>query len=152
MKTKRTYLRLAAILALIALGGVMMVIGRGHTIYLDNQPLEYGGAVCKAPWQATVVVDGAETARLLAGERGMASCMGQRFRATVKVVWEEGGPEEQVDLAVSLPYNRDELLVNLPAWLAGLPQEAWLTPFVSAAPAAGQEDETVPEESDPDGL
>ena len=152
MKSKRTFLRLAAILVLIALGGVMMVIGRGHTIYLDNQPLEYGGTVYEAPWQVTAAVDDEDAARLYAGERGMASCMGQRFRATVKVVWEEGGPEEQVDLTVSLPYNRDELLVNLPAWLAGLPQEAWLVPFVSAAPAAGQEDETVPEESSPDGL
>lgn len=150
MKTKRAFLRLAAILALIALGGAMMVIGRGHTIYLDNQPLEYGGAVCEAPWQVRAVADGEEAALLCPGERGMATCMGQTFRVTLAVTWQEGGPEERVDLAVPLPYNVDEFILNLPACLAGLPREVWLREFVYAAPAAQTEDEPVPDRAEMD--
>lgn len=144
MNTKRALLRLSAVLALIALAGAMMVIGRGHTAYLDNQSLEYNGAFYEAPWQVTAVVDGEETAALYAGERGMATCMGQTFRVTLRIIREEGGAEEQVDLTVPLPYNQDELIIHLPACLAGLPREIWLREFVPAAPAADSEDEAVP--------
>ena len=140
MRTKRTLLRLTAAAALAALAGAMMAAGRGHTVYLDNQPLEYGGTVYEAPWQVTAAADGREAARLSAGERGAAACMGQTFRVNLAVIWEEGGAEEWVDLTVSLPYNQDELLLNLPACLAGLPREVWLWEFVSAVPAEQTED------------
>ena len=50
MKSKRTLvIRIAAVAVLIALGFWMSVIGRGHTVYLDNKKLEYGGQTYDTP-------------------------------------------------------------------------------------------------------
>ena len=43
MKTRRLVIRVAAVLVLIIVGIIMSIIGRGHTIYLDNKTLEYNG-------------------------------------------------------------------------------------------------------------
>ena len=40
MRAKRTILfRIGAILLLLVIAGIMMVIGRGHTVYIDNKSL-----------------------------------------------------------------------------------------------------------------
>ena len=46
MKTRRLVIRVAAVLVLIIIGIIMSIIGRGHTIYLDNKTLEYNGQTC----------------------------------------------------------------------------------------------------------
>ena len=44
MKSKRSILaRLIALVAVIALAVAMFIVGRGHTIYIDNKDLEVGG-------------------------------------------------------------------------------------------------------------
>ena len=43
MKTKKLIVRLVALLIVIAVAALMFVIGRGHTIYIDNKTLEYEG-------------------------------------------------------------------------------------------------------------
>ena len=44
MNKKRALLfQIGTIVILLAICAVMMVIGRGHTVYLDNKPLEYEG-------------------------------------------------------------------------------------------------------------
>ena len=50
MKSKRRIMFiLLAVLALVAVAAWMMVIGRGHTVYLDNKTLEdYQGQEYKA--------------------------------------------------------------------------------------------------------
>ena len=44
MKNKRTLLfQLGAVLLLIIIAGIMMMIGRGHTVYMDNVTMDYNG-------------------------------------------------------------------------------------------------------------
>lgn len=143
MKVKRTLLiRVAVILVLIAISAVMMVIGRGHTVYFDNVALDYNGTHYDTPYKVTVFVNGEQVAKLYEKERGMATWMGQNFKMKLEVVETKGGAEETYSISLNLPYSMDGIVLNLPALLQGLPEEAYLTEFVSNV-------EEVPEEETP---
>lgn len=71
----------------------------------------------------------------------MATCIGQKFEMTLQITQEKGGSEETVTVTLPLPYNMDGIAINLPAYMAGLPEEAYLSEFQPA-----QEE---PEETDP---
>ena len=140
MKKKRTILfRVGAVLLLLIIAGFMMLIGRGHTVYIDNKSLEYNGQTYTTPYKVVVFVDGEQVAKLRDKERGMATCIGQKFNMTLEITQEKGGTEETVNVTLALPYHMDGIAVNLPAYLAGLPEEAYLSEFQIA--------EEVPEES-----
>jgi len=141
MNSKRMLIiRVAVVLVLIAICAVMMVIGRGHTVYFDNVALDYNGAHYDAPYKVTVFVKGEQVAKLYEKERGMATWIGQNFKMTLEVIETKGGSEETYDINVKLPYNMDGIVLNLPALLQGLPEEAYLTEFIS------KEDLNPPEE------
>ena len=66
MKLKRRVaFILLTVLMLAAIAAWMMVIGRGHTVYLDNKTLEdYQGQEYKAYERVVVTVKGEEVAKL----------------------------------------------------------------------------------------
>ncbi|MCR5577260.1 MAG: hypothetical protein K6F56_09655 [Oscillospiraceae bacterium] len=145
MSNKRSLMiRICAVLALILIAACMMVIGRGHTVYLDNKTLEYGGQTYTAPYKVTVTVKGEQVAKLYAKERGSADNVGQRFEMTLKVMQEKNGDETTATYQVKLPYKMDGVVINLPGYFAGLPEEAWLSEFVSLIPEPSAEDGEVP--------
>ena len=76
----------------------------------------------------------------------MSTWIGQSFEMDLEVMQEKGGSEETVHIQLDLPYSIDGIILNLPAVLAGLPEEAYLTEFVPAAP------EPEPEDENPEGL
>ena len=144
MKSKRILLyRLAMILVLVVVAAVMLVIGRGHTVYFDNVSLEYEGTTYETPYKFVVYTGGEEVAKLYDGERGMATCIGQNLDLTLEITQEKGGEEELVSVSVPLPYNMDGIIINLSAYLEGLPEEAYLTEFVPAVVPSTEEDEEV---------
>ena len=144
MKSKRILLyRLAMILVLVVVAAVMLVIGRGHTVYFDNVSLEYEGTTYETPYKVVVYTGGEEVAKLYDGERGMATCIGQNLDLTLEITQEKGGGEELVSVSVPLPYNMDGIIINLSAYLEGLPEEAYLTEFVPAVVPSTEEDEEV---------
>ena len=49
MKKRTLFFRIGAIVILLAIAAVMMVIGRGHTVYFDNKKLEYNGETSDTP-------------------------------------------------------------------------------------------------------
>ena len=131
MSKKRALLfRLGAVLLLLVIAACMMVIGRGHTVYLDNKTLEYEGSTYKAPYKITVFVRGEQVAKLYAKERGSATNIGQNYAMTLKVMQEKGGDEVEYSFQMKLPYKLDGVVVNLPGLLANLPQEAIQSEFV----------------------
>lgn len=131
MKNKRTLLfRLAAVALLIAIAAVMMVIGRGHTVYFDNKTLEYEGQTYETPYKVVAIVNGEQVAKLYTRERGMATWIGQNFEMTLKITQKKGGDEVTQSYALKLPYSMDGVVVNLPGFLAGLPEDAYLSEFV----------------------
>lgn len=147
MNKKRTVLvRLLALLALLLVAAVMMVIGRGHTIYFDNKPLDYQGTACEPPYKVEVTVKGERVAKLYDNERGMATWMGQTLKMSLEVTEKKGGSSETVDLTLKLPYGMDGIVLNLPALLADLPEEAYLSQFIPANVEEPVEEETIVDE------
>ena len=52
---------------MLIIAGIMMVIGRGHTVYIDNKSIDYNGQTYTTPYKVVVYVDG-EQVVLLNGE------------------------------------------------------------------------------------
>lgn len=147
MKSKRTlFFRLGAIAILLIIGAVMMVIGRGHTVYFDNKKLELDGKTYDTPYKVVVYVNDEKVAKLYDKERGMATWIGQDFEMTLEITQEKGGDETTQTYQIKLPYNMDGIVINLPGFLAGLDQDAYITEFV---PVATEETDTTGEEELP---
>lgn len=135
MNRRRLVFRLLLVLILVAIAGLMMVIGRGHTVYFDNKSLEYQGTTYEAPYKIEIHVgnnaDGDALSKLYDNERASADQIGQKITVTLVVTQEKGGDEEApVTYTIPLPYGMDGPIINLPAYLAGLPEEAYLSEFV----------------------
>lgn len=144
MNKRRLLFRIGAVAILIAIAACMMVIGRGHTVYVDNKTLEYNGETYKPPYRVNVYIGEERIAKLSARERGMTTNIGQNFKMTLGVIKEKGNDEEMVDVALKLPYNMDGIIINIPGYLAGLPQDAWLSEFISTPTEAEMQDEEIP--------
>lgn len=147
MNRRRLLFRALAVGVLAAVAAVMLVIGRGHTIYLDNKTLEYDGQTFSAPYRIAVSVEGQKGAKLNARDRGQAECIGQTFRMTLEITQTKGGEAAVQEAVVRVPYGMDGVVLNLPGYLAGLPEEAWLQEFVPI-PSAEEEEEVPGEEGD----
>ena len=143
-KTRRLLFRLGTVLILIGICVAMMIIGRGHTVYFDNKKLEVDGTTYDPPYKVTIYVKDQQVAKLNAKERGMATTIGQGFTFSMKIMEVKGGDEVTETYTIRLPYNLDGIVVNLPAYLAGLPEEVWMSEFVPVATESSAEDEEVP--------
>lgn len=142
--SKRMWIfRIAAILVLIVIAYCMTIIGRGHTVYLDNKKLEYNGQTYDTPYKIEVVVDGEQVAKLYDRERGSATCIGQKFTMELTITETKGGSETTETYTLSLPKNMDGVIINLPAYLAGLDEDAYLTEFIPAPETEIVEDDTT---------
>ena len=135
MKSRRLLFRILLIVVLVAIAGVMMVIGRGHTVYFDNKTVEYQGTTYEAPYKIEIHVgnnaDGDALSKLYENERASADQIGKKITVTLIVTQEKGGDEEApVTYTIPLPYGMDGPIINLPAYLAGLPEEAYLSEFI----------------------
>lgn len=143
MKTRRLVIRVAAVLVLIIVGIIMSIIGRGHTIYLDNKTLEYNGQTYKAPYKVTIYVGDEQLTKLYDKERSSTTCLGQTFTVTLEVMETKNGSEEMQTYKIPVPKNMDGVIINIPGYLAGLPEEAYLSEFI-AAPTEDIGDDEVP--------
>ena len=148
MKTRRLVIRVAAVLVLIIVGIIMSIIGRGHTIYLDNKTLEYNGQTYKAPYKVTIYVGDEQLTKLYDKERGSTTCLGQTFTVTLEVMETKNGSEEMQTYKIPVPKNMDGVIINIPGYLAGLPEEAYLSEFVAAPTEDNGEDEVPGGEGD----
>ena len=140
-KTRRLLFQIGTVLILLAIAACMMVIGRGHTVYFDNKKLEYEGETYEPPYKVTVYVGGEQVAKLNAKERGMATTIGQDFEMEFKIMEEKGGDETRETYQIKLPRKLDGIVVNIPGYLAGLPQEAWMSEFVPIVTESTEEEE-----------
>ena len=147
MKNIRSILfKVGAVVILLAIAAVMFIIGRGHTVYIDNKPVEYNGQTVECPYKIVVTVDGEQVGKLYEGERGKSICIGQSFSMILKITDEKGGDDRSVKVTVPLPYNMDGIVINLPALLKGLPADAYLSEFVNTTVEEEAEEEIVTDE------
>ena len=116
MKKRTLFFRLGAIAILLAIAAVMMVIGRGHTVYFDNKKLEVNGETYDTPYKVCVYVNDERVAKLYDKERGMATWIGQNFEMTLEITQEKGGDETTETYQIKLPYNMDGIVINAGAY------------------------------------
>lgn len=150
--TKRSWIiRIAFVLVLVLVAVLMLRIGRGHTIYFDNRALDKDGQSVAAPYKITVYVNGEQISKLYDKERCMVTNIGDSLELTVEVMQQKGGSETTETYKLTLPHSIDSVIINLPAYMAGLPEEAYLEEFIPA-PSADLDDEEVPNTEDDMGL
>lgn len=150
--TKRSWIiRIAFVLVLVLVAVLMLRIGRGHTVYFDNRALDRDGQSVAAPYKITVYVNGEQISKLYDKERCMVTNIGDRLELTVEVMQQKGGSETTETYKLTLPHSIDSVIINLPAYMAGLPEEAYLEEFIPA-PSADLDDEEVPNTEDDMGL
>lgn len=150
--TKRSWIiRIAFVLVLVLVAVLMLRIGRGHTVYFDNRALDKDGQSVAAPYKITVYVNGEQISKLYDKERCMVTNIGDRLELTVEVMEQKGGSETTETYKLTLPHSIDSVIINLPAYMAGLPEEAYLEEFIPA-PSADLDDEEVPNTEDDMGL
>ena len=144
MKNKRQLLfRIAAIVIILAVAAVMFVIGRGHTIYFDNKETSYNGQTVEAFYKVTVTTGEEKPSKLSKGDRGMTSIMGQTLSMTLEITDAEGEQPHAHKGSMKVPYGMDGITINIPALMAGLPQDAYLSEFVIEVPDTGATDEEI---------
>ena len=150
--TKRSWIiRIAFVLVLVLVAVLMLRIGRGHTVYFDNRALDKDGQSVAAPYKITVYVNGEQISKLYDKERCMVTNIGDSLELTVEVMQQKGGSETTETYKLTLPHIIDSVIINLPAYMAGLPEEAYLEEFIPA-PYADLDDEEVPNTEDDMGL
>ncbi len=145
MKSKRRIvIRILALAAVVGIAIWMSIIGRGHTIYFDNKNLTGpDGTEYKAYYQIQVFVNDESIGKIKAGERGMASTMGQNFEMVLHITPEKDAKKVGSAVALKLPYNMDGIILNLPALLNGAPEEVYQEEFIPAPVTEEEEDEEI---------
>ena len=148
MKKRTLFFRLGAIAILLAIAAVMMVIGRGHTVYFDNKKLEENGETYDTPYKVCVYVGDERVAKLYDKERGVATCIGQTLTVTLEITQQKGGTEEVYAYNIPVPRKMDNVIINLPGFLAGLPEEAYLSEFIPSPDEVAADETDVPSDDD----
>lgn len=133
--------RLGAVVLLLVIAAVMMIIGRGHTIYLDNKTFEGEGQTLEAFYKVTIYSGSEEVGTLSKRDRGMTTNIGQSCTLTFDVVREKDGQPERFTAKLDLPYNMDGILINVPAYVAGLTQDEYLSEYIIEVPEVEEEAE-----------
>ena len=142
--------RIGAVILLLLVAAAMLLIGRGHTVYPENKTFEYEGKTYEAFHKVTIW-DGAEkVGKLGKRDRGQVPCIGQTFEVVLDIEREKGDSVERIPVTVKLPYGIDNLMINVPALVAGLPQDVYMEEFIITVEEP--EEEEVPGGGDEFGI
>ncbi len=142
-KKKTLVIRLLVLLFVLLIAASMFVIGRGHTVYFDNKTLEAAGQTFESIYSVEVLVDGERVAKLRDNERGMTTTMGQKFAMELSVKNEKGADPSRVKVTLSLPYNMDGIIINIPAMLKGQGSDVYMSEFIPTPSEEELEEEEV---------
>jgi len=119
-RIRRLLVRSGIIVVYVLLVGIVFVLGKGHTLIVDNKKTLESEAIDGI----VVSIDGKEGMELYAGDRDMAKLKGQRHRVSVETIT----GEKKLEKSFVLPIDGDMLLLSVPKLMAG--QENFLEPFV----------------------
>ena len=149
MNNKRKWIiRGCALLVILAIAALMFLVGRGHTVYIDNKTLEFNGQTAEAYQRVEVWVGGERLSKLGKRERTMSTVIGSNFEMKLINTVNKGDEPTEEIVMISLPYGWDGIVVNVPGYLAGLPQEAWMTEFIAEPEPVTAEDEEITTEDE----
>ena len=143
--SRRLLFRILTVLVLLAIAAAMYVIGRGHTLYFDNTSMEYNGQTIEAPYRIDVYVGGERVAKLKEDERGTCTNIGQKFSMDLEITKEKDDEPVTEHISLKLPFSIDNIVVNLPALLQGLDEDAYYSVFVPLVQEPSEEEPQVDE-------
>ena len=80
MNNKRKWIfRGCTLLVVLLIAALMFIVGRGHTVYIDNKTLEYNGETYEALQKSEVWVGGERLSKLGKRDRTMTTVIGNSF-------------------------------------------------------------------------
>lgn len=120
---RRTLVRSALILVYVGLMVLVFVLGKGHTLLVDNK--DVAGTDLRAFSLVKITVDNLKPSEETKGDRDMFKIAGQRH----KIVLEVPGDPNKIVKYITVPMGSDITLISLPKLAAG--QDPFL-PFVPA--------------------
>ncbi|MBL8967161.1 MAG: hypothetical protein JNG85_09130 [Spirochaetaceae bacterium] len=147
MTKRRIVARSSLAAAVLALSVALFLTGKGHTIYLDTNSVGEGDAKLRAPELSAVYVDGSdEPEEMGRAERAIAMVMGARHVIRVESL---DGDEKKASRTIRIPLAWSEVVVSIPAIMAGAGDEAVLYRF-TAPPRQDEPAELTIQQADSD--
>jgi len=129
-KARRIIFSIALIALLIGISVLCFIIGRGHTVYLDNKEL----GNYKAYQYIDISYKGESVSVLGKEERTVISVIGQKCKLDLIITEKRNSMDEEKTVTIELPYDMNDIVINLNAYLQGASEEEYLTKFVSLMP------------------
>ena len=130
------FVRLAVVVVVILLAVFLYHYGKQHTVYVDNRTIEIDGVSYKALDWAEVSVDGRDSQEYSPRTRREETVIRQKH--TIHVVYEdEDFNQFEVDAEFTVPLNETQVVLSLPALVAGLEEDQYITEFVPMAQQLG---------------
>lgn len=138
---RRILFILALVAILVAISITCLIVGRGHTVYLDNKSIE--GTDYSSYASVDIIFKGEKLVNLGKAERGAVTLTGQKLDVQFVIKKTKAAAEETIDTTIELPYNLDGIVINIPAYIDGAEADVYMSEFV---PARVEEDvdEEVP--------
>ncbi len=123
LTVRRLAVRAALVVVFVGLAVLAFVLGKGHTILVDNKDAEDGSV--QAFDGVMVTIDRQEPLEMYLGDRLAATVMGQRHTVTI----EDFNGGTKVERKIRLPLGEEMLLLSVPMLAAG--REPALVVFVA---------------------
>ena len=128
---RRLAVRFALAAVFVALAALAFVLGKGHTILVDNKDAEDGSV--QAFEGVMVTIDRQEPLEMYLGDRLAAPVMGQSHTVTI----EDFSGSTKVERKIRLPLGEEMLLLSVPKLAEG--REPALVVFVAPESAPVEE-------------
>jgi hypothetical protein len=141
-KTKRRFfIRAALVFFCIALGVVIFIMNRGHTLLVDNRNIEAENL--RAPDLIKVSIDRGKTLEFFRGDRDIFEVGGGRH--TIRVEFSDGTPP--LEKKFSLPLMPDMFLLSIPRMIRG--DDPYFEVFYTQQESRNEEEAETPEPEAP---
>lgn len=127
--TRRTIVRICALIVIILLAFSMYRVGRQHSILLDDKTVTVQGQEYKALDIVEVQVDKQDSIELAKRDRDVAVVTGQSHK--IKVTYtDDQWNEIELERKVKIPFADEMIIFSVPAFIAN-PDDStyYLTPF-----------------------
>lgn len=142
---RRLLIRLALVVVYAGLVALVFVLGKGHSLIIDNKDLA-DGTLTAAMDGNLVSVDGREASEVYPGDRIMEAVKGQTHTIAIEDI--SGG--NRIERRITLPLGADTLLVSIPKLIAGVTPAVEVFVPVNVAPPSESESESKNAFTSPD--
>ena len=135
---KRLIVRSALVAVYVALLVLMLLMGKRHTILIDNKEAEDGSYA--AIDGMSVQIDSLESAEYYPGDRDKAVVNGQRHKIKIEIFAES----KVVEQSFTVPFGQEMLILSVPKLVAGI--TPYVETFVPQTESAVAADSSQPQE------